>query len=289
MRCTQKAFAKINLSLDVVGRRADGYHDLVSVMQTVSLCDTLVFEKKGDNGMSFSANCALSADENNLIFRAAKAYFAASDTHFGLHVELDKKIPMKAGLGGGSADAAATLRALNELDGNRFSTEELCAIGARIGADVPFCVVGGTRMCRGIGEKMQEIPNALRPFVVIAMGDEGVSTPQAFADIDKKCGDFAGAVLAAEERHKAIISCLKSGKTDTVGGVIYNLFEEVILPIRPRVGTVKQILRDAGGFAAQMSGSGPAVFGLFEREDAAQAAAALLQAHGVQAFVCEFE
>lgn len=289
MTCVQKAFAKINLSLDVVGRRADGYHELVSVMQTISLCDTLRFEKKAGNGISFSANCDLPSNENNLIFRAAEAYFAAANTRFGLHVELDKKIPMKAGLGGGSADAAATLRALNELNGDLFSTDQLCEIGARIGADVPFCVLGGTRLCRGIGEKMQEIPNALRPFVVVVMGTEGISTPQAFADIDRKCGVFKGASEAAQEKHKAIADCLKNGKTHTVSGVIYNLFEEVVLPIRPRVAEIKRVLQDAGAFAAQMSGSGPAVFGLFEKEAQAQKAKALLQAQNMQAFVCVFE
>lgn len=289
MTCVQKAFAKINLSLDVVGRRADGYHELVSVMQTISLCDTLRFEKKAGNGISFSANCDLPSNENNLIFRAAEAYFAAAHTRFGLHVELDKKIPMKAGLGGGSADAAATLRALNELNGDLFSTDQLCEIGARIGADVPFCVLGGTRLCRGIGEKMQEIPNALRPFVVVVMGTEGISTPQAFADIDRKCGDFEGTSEAAQEKHKAIADCLKNGKTHTVSGVIYNLFEEVVLPIRPRVAEIKRVLQDAGAFAAQMSGSGPAVFGLFEKEAQAQKAKALLQAQNMQAFVCVFE
>lgn len=288
MHCTQKAFAKVNLSLDVVGKRADGYHELVSVMQSISLCDTLHFEKKCGNGMSFSANCELSSDESNLIFRAAKAYFAAANVDFGVHVELDKRIPMKAGLGGGSADAAATLRALNILDGERFSVEELCGIGARIGADVPFCIMGGTRLCRGIGEKMQEIPNAMRPFVVIAMGEEGVSTPQAFAAIDEKYGDFEGASAAAEQKHGEIAECLKNGKIDTVMRVIYNIFEEVILPIRPRVGEIKRILLDAGAYAAQMSGSGPAVFGLFEKEARAESAAALLQEKGVQAFVCTF-
>lgn len=289
MYSLQKAYAKINLSLDVVGRLSDGYHELVSVMQTVSLCDTLRFEKKCGNGMSFSANCDLPANENNLIFRAAQAYFARAGTRFGLHCELDKRIPMKAGLGGGSADAAATLRALNALDGNRFDTDTLCEIGATVGADVPFCVVGGTRLCRGIGEKMKEIPNALHPFVVVVMGEEGISTPAAFAAIDEKCGDFKGAPEVAEEKHKAIIDCLKNGKTDTVMGVIYNLFEEVTLPIRPRVAQIKRALLDGGAFAAQMSGSGPSVFGLFESEADARAVAQLLEKRDMQTFVCEFE
>lgn len=289
MHSVQKAFAKINLSLDVVGRRADGYHDLVSVMQTVSLCDELRFEKTCGNGMSFSSNCDLPADKNNLIFRAAESYFAAASVRFGVHCELNKKIPMKAGLGGGSADAAATLRALNELDNNRFDLDTLCEIGAKIGADVPFCVMGGTRLCRGIGEKMREIPNALCPFVVVVMGAQGVSTPQAFAAIDEKCGDFVGAAEAAEQRHEAIVSALKEGKTHTVSGLIYNLFEEVILPIRPQVAQIKHALRKEGAFAAQMSGSGPSVFGLFEKEADAMRAAQMLQKQEMQTFVCEFE
>ncbi len=289
MNCTQKAYAKINLSLDVVGRRPDGYHELISVMQTLSLCDTLHFEKKRGDGMTFSSNCDLSANKSNLIFRAAEAYFAAANTRFGLHVGLDKKIPMKAGLGGGSADAAATLRALNALDGGRFDEEALCAIGARVGADVPFCVAGGTRLCRGIGEKMQKIPNTLHPFVVVVMGAEGISTPQAFAAIDEAYGDFRGVAKVAEQKHKEIVDCLKGGKTDTVKGVIYNRFEDVILSVRPRVAQIKRALLDAGAFAAQMSGSGPAVFGLFKKEKQAQYAAALLQAETKQVFVCEFE
>ena len=289
MHCTQKAFAKINLSLDVVGRRPDGYHELISVMQLLSLHDTLHFEKKCDDGMSFSSNCDLPWDKSNLIFRAAEAYFAAANTRFGFCVVLDKRIPMKAGLGGGSADAAATLRALNALDGNRFDEQTLCHIAAGIGADVPFCVMGGTALCCGIGEKMKRIPNALRPFVVVVMGAQGVSTPQAFAAIDEKCGDFNGVAELAQERHKSIVACLKSGEIDTVGGVIYNCFEDVILPMRPCAAQSKRALLDAGAYAAQMSGSGPAVFGLFERESEAREAAALLQEKDTQVFVCEFE
>ena len=282
------AYAKINLSLEVVGRRADGYHDLVSVMQNVSLADTLVFEKKCHNGVSLDTGCDLPADDNNLIVRAARAYFETAGTEFGVDIKLRKQIPMKAGLGGGSADAAATLRALNALNGNALSDEELCRIGAGIGADVPFCVMGGTRICRGIGEKMTPIENALDCCVLIVKGEQGVSTPRAFAALDEKYGDFAGFAKKAEKDIVALEKCLKNGEIDTVGGVIFNRFEETVAISVPDVLKIKQELLDRGAFAAQMSGSGPSVFGLFENEQSAERAAAQMRLQGKQAFVCRF-
>ena len=283
-----KAYAKINLSLEIVGRRADGYHDLVSVMQGISLADTLVFEKKCHNGISLDTGCDLLADESNLILRAARAYFETVGTCFGVDIKLTKRIPMKAGLGGGSADAAATLRALNEMNGNALSDEALCRIGAGIGADVPFCVMGGTRVCRGIGEKMTAIENHLNAYVLVVKGEEGVSTPRAFAALDEKYGDFAGFALKAESDLALLEGCLKNGKIHTVGGLIFNRFEETVADLIPDVAKIKQELLSLGAFAAQMSGSGPSVFGLFEKKQAAEDAAARMQAQGKQAFVCRF-
>jgi len=283
-----QAFAKINLSLEVVGRRADGYHDLVSVMQSISLADTLVFEKKAYNGIDLDTGCDLPADDNNLILRAARAYFEATGNPFGLEIKLTKRIPMKAGLGGGSADAAATLRALNMMDGNRLSDGELCGIGAQIGADVPFCVMGGTRICRGIGEKMTEIENNLDCYVVVVKGEEGVSTPRAFAELDKKYGDFKGLEEKAEAGLSELISCLKNAKNDTVNGVIFNRFEETVALEIPEILEIKHELLSLGAFAAQMSGSGPSVFGLFEQKADAQKAAERACARGRRAFVCRF-
>ncbi len=283
-----QAYAKINLSLEIVGRRTDGYHDLVSVMQSISLCDTLNFEKKCHNGVSLDTGCDLPADENNLILRAARAYFEATGEPFGVDIRLTKRIPMKAGLGGGSADAAATLRALNVMNGNRLSAEELCRIGATIGADVPFCVVGGTQVCRGIGEKMTPIQNNLPCYVVVVKGEQGVSTPRAFAALDEKYGDFSGFEEKAERELVHFSDCLKNGETHTVSGVIFNRFEEIVSLSIPDVPKIKCELLSLGAFAAQMSGSGPSVFGLFEEEKAAEAAAATLVQGGASAFVCAF-
>lgn len=283
-----QAYAKINLSLEVVGRRADGYHDLVSVMQSISLCDTLLFEKKCHNGISLDTGCDLPADENNLILRAAHAYFEAAGDSFGVDIKLTKRIPMKAGLGGGSADAAATLRALNEMNGNRLSLKELCHIGAKIGADVPFCIVGGTQICRGIGEKMTPISNNLHCYVVIVKGEEGVSTPRAFAALDEKYGSFSGFAERAEKELVLLESCLKNAEIDTVGGVIFNRFEETVSLSVPVVLEIKQRMLAGGAFAAQMSGSGPSVFGLYQNERDAQKAAQRMQEEGKEVFLCHF-
>ncbi len=283
-----QAYAKINLSLEVVGRRPDGYHDLVGIMQTISLCDTLIFGKKAHNGVSLDTGCDLPADDSNLVLRAARAYFEATGDRFGVDIRLTKRIPMKAGLGGGSADAAATLRALNALDNDRLSDEELCAIGARLGADVPFCVMGGTRICRGIGEKMTAIDNALDCYAVIVKGEQGVSTPRAFAALDEKYGDFSGFEQKAEAELLLLEKCLKNGETHTVGRVIFNRFEEIVALEVPDVPKIKQELLSLGAFAAQMSGSGPSVFGLFEREADAENAAARMRTKKRQAFVCRF-
>ena len=286
MTVSERAYAKINLSLDVVGRRSDGYHDLVSVMQSVSLCDELIFTRTQGEGIVLKAQAPVPMDESNLICRAARAYFRAADTCFGLTVELDKSIPMQAGMGGGSADAAATLRALNRLDGERFSVERLCEIGASIGADVPFCVRGGTCVCRGIGERLVPIENNLKCHVVVAMQGEGVSTPQAFAALDARYGDFAAASDGAAQRLSSLVGVLERGALERTGEVLYNRFEEVIAPVRPAVGHIKAELARHGAAVAQMSGSGPSVFGLFAKKEAAEQAVQALLEGGARAFLC---
>ena len=286
MTHTEHAYAKLNMTLDVVGKREDGYHELLSVMQTVSLCDTLTVTRT-NGGYSLDTSGALSADERNLVTRAAKAYFAASGAPFGVAVTLTKRIPMQAGLGGGSADAAAMLRALNALDGARFTPETLCRIGATIGADVPFCVLGGTQLCTGIGEQMERVEGRINAYVVLAMRGEGVSTPEAFAALDARYGAFEGAKQRAEERQEALLAVMREGTLSALVPLLYNCFEEVIAPLRPDVARLRQQLLACGACHAQMSGSGPAVFGLFETERDAKRAAACLQEQGAVAFTCQ--
>lgn len=285
MTVTEQAYAKINLSLDVTGRRADGYHELVSVMQNISLCDTLTVSREGED-VCLDTGGALSADESNLVCRAANAYFDAAGVRFGAHITLEKHIPMCAGLGGGSADAAATLRALNALDGNRFTKERLAAIGASVGADVPFCVMGGTRLCRGIGERMERVENALRAHAVIAITGEGVSTPQAFAALDAEHDDFSVPAREAEQRLPAILAALRGGELEVLASLLYNRFEPVIERERGSVAALREALLAAGATVARMSGSGPAVFGLFASAEAAERAVHSLLCKGVTALAC---
>ena len=281
------ANAKLNLGLDVIGRRADGYHELISVMQSISLCDKLYAERVQDGTLSLDTGCALPADDSNLIIRAAKAYFAALGESFGVAFKLEKNIPMQAGMGGGSADAAATLRALERLGDKPLGERALLEIAAKLGADVPFCLLGGTRLCRGIGEQMRPVANKLPPSVVVAMAGEGVSTPQAFGALDHVCGDFSAAAAEAEVKFPALLAALEGGSTQLFAASVYNRFECVIEPQRPAVMQLKEQLRACGAYAARMSGSGPSVYGLFASgEDAARAAAQLRDA-GVCAFACE--
>lgn len=281
----KRAYAKINLYLTVTGKRPNGYHDLVTVMQSVSLCDELTVKRVEQEGILLDTGGVLPADDSNLICRAAKAYFARSGAPFGVDVKLKKSIPMQSGMGGGSADAAAMLQALNALDGNRFAEAELCEIAAGIGADVPFCVVGGTRLCRGIGEVMEPVQNNLRGTLVVAIGGEGVSTPAAFAELDRRYDDFRQE--NGESRPVALLNAMRMGDSAAAAPCFYNMFEEVIEPMRPMVSKWKKILWECGAVATMMSGSGPSVWGLFGDAGQAEQAQASLLAAGASAFVCE--
>ncbi len=283
MTVTEIAHAKINLYLDVVGRRADGYHELVTVMQSVSLSDTLTAEREEGEGLSLTTDAALDTGESNLVIRAARAYFKRTAQPFGVRFSLQKNIPMAAGLGGGSADAAAALRALNRLDGNRYPLSVLCEIGATVGADVPFCVEGGTRLCGGIGEITEPLKSRLQGSLVVAIGGEGVFTPWAFAELDR----LRGSSFAAEGDIAALRCAVEGGDLAAAASHFYNELEEVILPARPMVGRIKETLYQNGAVAAMMSGSGPSVFGLFREEREAAAASSALLAIGARAFVCK--
>lgn len=281
-----EANAKINLYLQVTGKRENGYHDLVTVMQSISLCDVLTFERTWEQGVFLHADIAMPTDGTNLVCRAADAYFRHSGEPFGIAVKLEKNIPLAAGMGGGSADAAATLKALNRLDHDRFSMEELCRIGATVGADVPFCLMGGTQLCRGIGEVMKPIENNLKGKVVIAIGNERVSTPTAFAKLDRLYDDFKNG--GKNKAPTALMNAMKAGDLTAAASHFENIFEEAIEPVCPAVTEWKNTLLENGARAAMMSGSGPAVWGIFEKEAAAARAREALLSQNVTAFLCDF-
>ena len=284
---TERAYAKINLFLDVLGRRPDGYHDLHTCMQTVSLCDTVTAEITDGAGTEIRLTCdlpGLAADESNLACRAAALYLkeaGITDTRICMHIE--KRIPLSAGLAGGSADAAAVLRLLNRHYGERFSPDQLCAMGAMLGADVPFCVRGGTCRCEGIGERLTPVPVHGGYAVVIAKAAEGVSTPEAFRRLDELYGDFKKRPVRDAA---SLYDALAGGDILRLAAHMYNGFEEVILPLRPTAAALKESMRAGGAVTAMMSGSGPSVFGIFADVSAAEACADGIRANGIFAAVC---
>ncbi len=306
MKKVMNAPAKINLALDITGRRSDGYHTIAGVMQAISLCDTVTVEVTDPvdgmylcvmgprPGMAEEINLSctnpeLPADRRNLAFRAAETFFSVTGRGCRrLDIHIEKRIPAAAGLAGGSTDAAAVLAALNELFGSPLSTAALCEAGVSLGADVPFCILGGAQVTEGVGEILSPISPLPDCELVIACGGEGVSTPAAYGVLDALYGDFRPDAYAPREAQlTALKTALEQGELNAVCGNLFNIFETVILPERPIAREIRSILLEEGAMAAMMSGSGPAVFGIFQKGDGrAQRAKTALEARGIPAWVC---
>ena len=278
-----QAFAKLNLTLDILGKREDGYHDLRMVMQSITLADTLTLEENRGEGLRVSANLRfLPTGEKNLAAAAALRFWEALGREpEDLDIRIEKRIPVCAGMAGGSSDAAAVLRALNQRAGEPFSPKELARLGERVGSDVPYCVLGGTALAEGRGEVLTPLAPLPRCWVVACKPDFPISTPELFAQADRvklrRRPDTAGLVAALE--------------AEDLGGVarrMYNVFEDV-LPARlyTRVAEIKNVLIQCGALGANMSGSGPTAFGLFDRLEAAQEARACLAQRYRDTFLCE--
>ena len=306
MKTTLTAPAKINLFLDITARRPDGYHEISGVMQSISLCDTVTLEVTEPTGMyvcSLGAHTAgaetitltctnpdLPADSRNLAWRAAEAFFAAAGRGCkNLFIHIEKRIPAAAGMAGGSTDAAAVLTGLNELYNYPLTTDALCEVGLKLGADVPFCIKGGAQITEGIGEVLTPITPMPACELVVACGGEGVSTPAAYKALDTLYGNFDPAAYTPHtEGLKALKTALWQGDLTVLCGSVFNLFESVVLPERPVARGIKETLLSAGASTAMMSGSGPSVFGIFPKGDgSAQRAKEMLEAQGIPAWVCE--
>jgi len=277
---TEKAYAKINLTLDVVGKREDGYHDIKTVMQTVSLCDLLNIEQDEVDIITVTTNKRyIPTDRRNLIYVACEKFFKATGIKGGARVNLKKYIPVAAGLAGGSSDAAATLRALNRLYRAGLSDDELCVIGASFGADIPFCIKGGTAICEGIGEIITTLHPTPKMNIVISIGGEGMSTPAMYAEIDNK-----------SERKKidtdGMICAIKTGNQEGIIAKLGNVFEDICTEKRPFVAQIKKQILENGALGAVMSGSGPSVFGIFPDRETAVECAQVLKDAGYYAFYC---
>ncbi|MBQ9806834.1 MAG: 4-(cytidine 5'-diphospho)-2-C-methyl-D-erythritol kinase [Clostridia bacterium] len=286
---TERANAKINLYLDVVGRRENGYHNIISIMQTVSVCDLVSVEfRPGLHtriSLSASGNDRMPTDCRNLAWRAAELYLAKIGQSGEVSISIEKHIPMAAGLAGGSSDAAAVLRAMNHLCGNRLSVEELCSLGAGLGADIPFCIIGGAALVSGIGEELK--PIAEMPFchTVVACMGEGISTPWGYGKLDELHGNFAQS-KAKDARCDRLIDAMKKDGILDAADCFYNIFEEVVPSVQPYVNRLKTTMLEKGAKVSMMSGSGPSVFGLFESQEAAVDAVETLKSMGAAAFLC---
>lgn len=270
MERTEQAYAKLNLYLDVTGKRPDGFHDLKSIMHAVTLSDTVTVNAKLADYSCVTVEMVdsdIPADERNLAYLAAEAFLEETGITAAVTVRVEKRIPACAGLGGGSADCAAVLRALNTLFANPLSKDALLALGARLGADVPFCILGGTRLCEGKGEKMKDYPMDKMHFVIALPEEERVQTPKAYAMLDEAFDNYEG---DDGSLHEALFSFFEEDGLDGM----YNVFESVVLPSAPAAATLRSRLISLGARAAMMTGSGTAVFGVFASEEEAKYAAA---------------
>ncbi len=269
-KTTQRAYAKINIGLDVLRRRADGYHEVKMIMQTVDIYDELVLERRKEPGIELRMdNSELPSGGDNLICRAADLLFREKEITGGVNISLTKRIPIAAGMAGGSADAAAALRGLNELFDMGYSLKELQALGVGLGADIPYCLAGGTMLSEGIGEILTPLPAPPAAHLVIAKPDINVSTAFVY-------GNLHADRLAWHPDIDGMIVALQKGDLDGITDRLGNVLETVTVKAHPVIEQIRELLRKQGAENALMSGSGPTVFGIFkEKETAARAAEAV--------------
>lgn len=283
---TLSANAKINLTLDILGIRDDGYHEVAMVMQEISLHDTLTM-KKNSQGISLDIviegqEGTLPADETNLCWKAAALVQEEYSLSEGVEIHLIKRIPMAAGLAGGSADAAAVLKGMNYLFQLKMTEERLCELGAKLGSDIPFCIMGGTMLATGRGEMLTRLPKFPKTNVVLAKPAVGVSTAWAYKTYD---AGYDG----PHPDNQAMLSAIEAGDADGATGLLCNVLEGVTMAKHDVIAAYKKIMLDNGAMASMMSGSGPTVFGLVKKKEKAWQIADALKRHDNEAgvFVAE--
>ena len=260
-----KAMAKINLGLDVVRKREDGYHEVRMIMQTIRMYDQIELEPTEEPGIRVSTNLNyLPTNEDNLVYKAAKLLMDEFDVKKGLNIGLRKFIPVAAGMAGGSSDAAAVMVGVNRLFHLNLSQKELMERGVKIGADVPYCILRGTALAEGIGEKLTHLPPAPAGYVLIAKPGIHVSTKFVYTNL--KANEL--------ESHPDIdgqIQAIRSGDLKKVAELCGNVLESVTIPAYPVIEEIKDVMKKGGALNACMSGSGPTVFGLFDDREKAKA------------------
>lgn len=285
----RSAPAKINLYLDVLGKRSNGYHDIESIMQSISLFDELTLEISDSSSFKIEISCSSESipnDKSNLVWRACIAYLNAigkSNTSKCFKFHIEKNIPVCAGMAGGSTDCACALRLLNEAYNFALSEDELFKIGSSLGADVGFCLTGKTAICRGVGDIITPILCPTELYLVCAIDNSSVSTPEAFKMLDDKYGTNAQAYGML----KNISDSIEKGDIRLLGSLLYNKFESVICEKNPTIDVIKSTLLDYGALGALMSGSGPSVFGIFDNQEAQLNAYEALKSKKIRAFLCK--
>lgn len=276
------AFAKINLTLDVLDKREDGYHDIKSIMQAVSIRDDIEIDV--GTGKPWTLSCdveGVPTDQRNLAWKAAEVYLQTiGKDPDGLAIRITKRIPMEAGLAGGSADAAAVLRALNTHYGAPLSILALAELGAQIGSDVPFCVLCGTAMAEGRGERLRKLPDMPDCFIVVCKPEFSSSTPELYRKIDET-------VIGQRPDHQAMESALLAGDLGKVAENLCNVFDPLVTKEHLEINYIKSIFNSYGSVGQQMTGSGSAVFAIVESFEYAAVICNMLKENYPQVYVCK--
>lgn len=278
----ESAYAKINLTLDVLGVRPDGFHDLKSVMQTVSLCDDIEIDI--GTGKPWCLKCeaeGVPLDERNLAWKAAKVFFdAVNFDPEGIEIRMLKRVPSQAGLGGGSSDAAAVFRALNRHYGMPMTLQELADLSAKVGSDVPFCVLGGTVMVEGRGEFVRSLTPMPECYIVICKPDFPVSTPALYRKLDE-------CEIKKHPDNDAMEAAIRAGDLAAIARNVHNVFDPVVAAEHPEIDHIKSVCAACGALAQQMSGSGSATFAIMPDRESAIAACDKLKQTYHQVFLAQ--
>lgn len=280
----ERAYAKINIGLDVLRRRPDGYHEVKMIMQTVDIYDDLLLERTAKPGIYLQTDKEeLPTNQDNLICRAAALLLKEKKITEGVKISLTKRIPIAAGMAGGSSDAAAAMRGLNVLFDMGYAVEELQRFGVKLGADIPYCIVGGTMLSEGIGEILTPLPEPPGAYLVVAKPDINVSTAFVYGNLHVERLQYHPDI-------DGMAQALSEGSLEGVCDRMGNVLETVTVPEYPVIEQIKSLMRQTGALNALMSGSGPTVFGIFTDKGQAESAAAAIGEKGLagQIFVTNF-
>lgn len=279
MKIEVKAYAKINLLLDIVATRKDGYHDLFMIMQSVNVYDTVTVENTDDEKITITCDDdTIPCNEKNIAYKAAAEFFNSQDIkNTGIHIDIKKRIPHAAGLAGGSADGAGVIVALNKIFKSELCNKQLCKIGVKVGADVPFCITGGTLLAQGIGDVLNPVKPLKKCHIVLAKPEIGVNTGYAYKQFDMQ-----GKVHTPDKL--GMLYAIQSGNLSEICLKMENVFEQFI-EVPNRVD-MKEIMRSNGALGTCMSGSGPTIFGIFTDKNSAKKAAEEIKAYAKDICIC---